>query len=237
MIGGEIQSVYFPDGDWSAAEPEYWARALAPARVLRPRPRILLVGLGGGTQVHLLKRYATPRLVTVIERDPIVIGVANEWFGLKSIGGLEILCADAERAIRQLMLSHRRFDFIMDDISYVAPIDEAVRAARSLARLLAPRGVLVLNQHRRPAALALGEAVSDRLPSIRLERVRKDAENVLVIAARDGTLARRASGTLKNRAGRSKRPRCKATRKRRPRLTRLYVAGRSDRANDADGPF
>src|SRR2546428_13681771 len=100
MIGGEIQSVYFPDGDWSAAEPEYWARALAPARALRPRPRILLVGLGGGTQVHLLKRYGTPRLITVIERDPIVIGVANEWFGLKSIGALEIRCADAELAIR-----------------------------------------------------------------------------------------------------------------------------------------
>src|SRR5207302_46887 len=32
MIGGEIQSVYFPGGDWAPAEREYWARALAPAR-------------------------------------------------------------------------------------------------------------------------------------------------------------------------------------------------------------
>jgi len=198
MIGGEIQSVYFPDGDWSAAEPEYWARALAPARALRPRPRILLVGLGGGTQVHLLKRYGTPRLITVIERDPIVIGVANEWFGLKSIGALEIRCADAELAIRQLTRSRRRFDFIMDDVSYKASIDEAVRAARDLARLLAPGGVLVLNQHRRRAARALGKAVSDRTASIRIERVRQDAENVLVIAQHDGPGSRRARRLLKD---------------------------------------
>ena len=184
VMGGEIQSVYFADGDWSAVEREYWARALGPSRALPPRPRVLLVGLGGGTQVHMLQREISPRLITVIERDPIVVHVAGEWFGLKDLGGLEILCADAVRAIRQLTLSRRRFDFVMDDVSYALPADEAIRMVRSLAGLLAPGGVLVTNQHRRPAAQVLAEAVSDLLPSVRIERVRREAENVLVVGGR-----------------------------------------------------
>jgi len=181
---GEIQSVYFPDGDWSATEQEYWARALVALRALPLRPRVLVVGLGGATQVHLLHRAAAPRLLTAIERDPVVLRVAKKWFGLGSIGGLEVLCADAVPAIRFLTQSRRRFDFIMDDVSYPLPAGEAIQLVRSLAPLLAPLGVLVTNQHQRQAARALAEAVSDVLPSTRLERVRREAENVLVVATR-----------------------------------------------------
>jgi spermidine synthase len=182
VIGGEIQSVYFPGGDWSSVEREYWARALAPVRV-RTRPRVLLVGLGGGTQVHLLRSMIADAPITAIERDPLITRIAFEWFGLRTLGGpLEILCADAERATAQLARARRRFDFVMDDISYAAGPVDAVRVARGLAGLVARGGVLVLNQHRRPAAEAVAEAVSDLLPRIRLLRVRREAENVLIFA-------------------------------------------------------
>jgi spermidine synthase len=182
MIGGEIQSVYFPGGDWGPAAREYWARALTPAAGLRPRPRVLLIGLGGGTQIHLLRRAVEPGRLTVVEHDPLIVQIARQWFGLGALDGLEIVCADAAAAVRQL--GRRRFDFIMDDISYAAPPAQAIRLARSLARLLAPGGAIVLNQHRRPAAEALAEAVSDILPRVRLERVRRSVENVLVVARR-----------------------------------------------------
>jgi len=42
---------------------------------------VLLVGLGGGTQAHLVHRLTTPRLVTAIERDPVILDVARRWFG------------------------------------------------------------------------------------------------------------------------------------------------------------
>jgi spermidine synthase len=184
MIGGEIQSVYFPGGDWGPAEREYWARALAPARGLPRRPRILLVGLGGGTQIHLLRRAIERARITVVEHDPLVIQIARDWFGLPAQDGLEILCADAAAAVRRLRLGRHRFDFIMDDISYAAPPADAIGLARGLARLLAPRGTIVLNQHERPAAQAVAEAVTDLLPSVRLERVRRSVENVLVVARR-----------------------------------------------------
>lgn len=184
LIGGEIQSVFFPDGDWSAVEREYWARAVPPAAHLPGRPRGLLIGLGGGTQAHLLHRTLAPRLITAVERDPVVARVARDWFGLAAGGGLEILCADARTAVRHLALARRRFDYIMDDISYAAPPAEALGLARRLAGLLAPGGVLVLNQHRRPAARALATGIADLLPAPQLVRVRRGAENVLVVARR-----------------------------------------------------
>src|SRR2546430_15136340 len=62
LVSGEILSVYPLDGDWSRVRREYWWRALA-AIELPPRPTALFVGLGGGTQIHLLERLARPRLV------------------------------------------------------------------------------------------------------------------------------------------------------------------------------
>src|SRR3989475_11210480 len=99
LVSGEILSVYPLDGDWSRVRREYWWRALA-AIELPPRPTALFVGLGGGTQVHLLERLARPRLITVIERDPVIVRVARDWFARDATGPREILCADAAVAVR-----------------------------------------------------------------------------------------------------------------------------------------
>jgi spermidine synthase len=180
LVGGEIQSIYPTDGDWTRLQGEYWARALALPP--RPRPRVLFVGLGGATQVHLLRRKRRPRLITIVERDAIVIRVAQEWFGLREVGGVEFLCADAAWAIRQLTAARRRFDFIMDDISYAAPVENAIRTAVALAPLLAPAGRLVLNQHAQRAARAIATALSPLFLKIWLRRVRRETENILIFA-------------------------------------------------------
>ena len=69
IVSGAILSAYPLDGDWSTIEREYWWQGVARVR-FPPHPRVLLVGLGGGTQAHLVHRLATPRLITAIERDP-----------------------------------------------------------------------------------------------------------------------------------------------------------------------
>src|SRR5437899_12463390 len=80
LVSGEILSVYPLDGDWSRVRREYWWRALA-AIELPPRPTALFVGLGGGTQIHLLERLARPPPVTVLERYPVHVRVARARFG------------------------------------------------------------------------------------------------------------------------------------------------------------
>ena len=65
MVHGEILSIYPLDGNWTRVRREYWWKALAFIELPR-RPSALLVGLGGGTQIHLLHRLTSPRQITVI---------------------------------------------------------------------------------------------------------------------------------------------------------------------------
>ena len=123
MVHGEILSIYPLDANWRPVRREYWWKALE-AVPLPPKPEVLLVGLGGGTQVHLLYRLSDPRSITVIERDPVIVRVARQWFGLDRVGKLEMVCADAETAIAGLARSGRRFDYVItlcDKVREVCP--------------------------------------------------------------------------------------------------------------------
>jgi spermidine synthase len=181
-VRGDTLSVYPLNGDWTPVRREYWWHALV-AVDLPPRPSVLLVGLGGGTQVHLLRELARPRRLTIIERDPVILKVAQEWFGLGGLGGIEFLCADAGVVVPALARSGRRFDFIMEDAAYAEDSERSLPLARGLADLVSTRGVLVVNRHRHGDARGLARALRPLFASVRLRRVRREGENVLVCCA------------------------------------------------------
>jgi len=179
LVGGDTLSVYPLDGDWSPVRREYWWRALA-AIELPSRPSALFVGLGGGTQIHLLRRLARPRLITVIERDPAIVRIADDWFGLGAVGPMEIFCAEATVAVRALACAGRRFDFVMEDAAYAEEPGRALTLARALVPLIAPRGALMLNRHRRGDARCAAAALRSRFREVRVRLVGRGAENTLV---------------------------------------------------------
>ncbi len=183
MMFGETLSVFPTNGDWSGVRKEYWWHALAEIPMPR-KPRVLLVGLGGGTQVHLLRMLAKPRAITAVERDAVILRAAHEWFGLRAIGGVEYLCTDAETAAASLGAAGRRFDFVMEDVDYGDGGERSVPLILALARLVARGGVLVANRHRRREAGVIIEALRPLFRSVRERRVRREGENVLVIAAK-----------------------------------------------------
>jgi spermidine synthase len=192
MVHGETLSVYPINGDWSRVRREYWWHALAEAR-LPQRPRALLVGLGGGTQLHLLQRLVRPRAFTAVERDPVILRAAHEWFGLRGLGGVEYLCTDADTAAASAAAAGRRFDFVMEDVDYGDGGERSLPLLRTLAGLVAPGGVLVANRHRRREAAVVIDALRPLFGQVRERRVRREGENVLVVAARPrrrGTRAR-----------------------------------------------
>jgi hypothetical protein len=183
IVGGAILSAYPLDGDWSAIEREYWWQGVASVR-FPPRPRVLLVGLGGGTQAHLIHRLTTPRLITVIERDEIIVDVARRWFGLAELGPMEFYCGEAETTAGALAQAGRRFDFVMEDAAYADVHDRSRAMVESLVPLVASRGTLVVNRHRRGDAGALARMLRRRFARLRLHRVRREGENVLIFAER-----------------------------------------------------
>jgi len=179
VVDGEVCSVIPVDGDWTRLRCEYWWHALAGLPLPR-RPSALFVGLGGGTQIHLLHRLARPRLVTVIERDPAVIRIAERWFGLGPLGPFEYICADAMDAVAALARLRRHFDFVMEDATYSDTPERSRPLALALPALVAPKGALVINRHRRGDASELAPLLRPHFKSVTLRRVRREGENVLV---------------------------------------------------------
>ena len=182
IVGGAILSAYPLDGDWSTIEREYWWQGVASVR-FPPDPSVLLVGLGGGTQAHLVHRLTTPRLITAIERDPVILDVARRWFGLAELGPMEFYCGDAETVAAALHDAGRCFDFVMEDAAY-ADMERSRPVVESLIPLVAGDGTLVVNRHRRGDAGALARLLRRHFASVRLQRVRREGENVLIHATR-----------------------------------------------------
>ncbi len=61
-----------------------------------PAGPVLLLGLGGGSVLPLLRQERkVTGPITALELDPAVIRVAAEEFGVQAGAGLEIVCADA----------------------------------------------------------------------------------------------------------------------------------------------
>jgi spermidine synthase len=183
VVSGDTLSVYPLDGDWSRVHKEYWWHALV-AVALPPQPTVLMVGLGGGTQIHLLRRLVRPRRISAIERDPTIVRVARDWFGLAKIGGVEFLCAEAELVVQSLAAANRRFDFIMEDAAYADEPERALPLARALADRVSPGGALVLNRHRRLDARYLTKEMRARFEEVTVRRVKREGENALVICSR-----------------------------------------------------
>jgi hypothetical protein len=183
IVAGDTLSIYPTNGDWSRVRREYWWKALEDLP-LPPRPAALFVGLGGGTQIHLLRQLRTPRRVTVIERDPVMVDVARDWFGLGAIGGIEFCCGDAADVVPGLARLGRRFDLVMEDAVYAFAVDGALDLARALSSLVAPRGTLVLNRHWREDAARVAESLAPFFREVRSRRVKREGENVLIFCSR-----------------------------------------------------
>jgi hypothetical protein len=183
MVHGEILSIYPRGGNWRPLRREYWWKALEAVALPR-RPAALLVGLGGGTQVHLLHRLSTPRSITVIERDPVIVRVASEWFGLDRVGKMEIVCADADAAVTGLARAGRRFDYVMEDVTYADVPEIALPKLIAMVPLVAPGGSLVVNRHRRGDPRPLARTLRLYFGEVRLRRVRRTGENTLICCSR-----------------------------------------------------
>lgn len=139
---------------------------LGLAALLAPRRRsALLLGVGGGAAIHLLRRHAGVGRIVGVEREPALVDVARRWFDLDG-PDLEPVCDDAARWVR----AHRRdrFDVVIDDLFHEAE-GEPVRAVggpawwRLVASLVAPGGVLVVNFAELGALRASGLLAERRL--------------------------------------------------------------------------
>ena len=143
------QSVIVTKGSWSELQREYWGRMVQPPFEVPHQPRVLVLGLGGGTVVHLAHRLLHPGSITAVELDPMVVQVARSYMGLNDIPNLDIRVADVHVALMELR-NDKKFDLIIEDVFHLGlptnSADSVKRYISSLTDLLALNGGIIFNR-------------------------------------------------------------------------------------------
>ncbi|MCG6937583.1 MAG: oxidoreductase [Gammaproteobacteria bacterium] len=127
-----------------------WDLLMMPALFYAPGHirRILLMGVGGGSVIHLLRHYIQPEVIDGIELNPVHLQIARRFFGI-SPSLANLVQADAIAWLQNY--SGPRYDMIIDDL-YGEEDGEPRRAVdldsswlSTIRKHLSPQGVMVLN--------------------------------------------------------------------------------------------
>lgn len=185
IVDGSVQSVAVESGQLPRG---YW-----PAMLPEQRPsRALILGLGGGTLVHLLRDRFGEIPITGVDDDPEVLRLAREHFDVEPYV-LEIVNADALTYLRQC---RARFDYICIDLyrgETLAPVASTRTFQRCLLSALEPGGVAVWNLHRDRRGARLRRRAAR---SLLLERRVIAGLNLVLHLRRRGPRLRRPGSTL-----------------------------------------
>jgi len=84
--------------------------------LVNPSPeRILIAGLGGGSIPSVLDEVFPEAQIDVVEVDPAVIRVAEEYFGFEPVDNVRVHAADARVFIRRASLRGEEYDYVVLD--------------------------------------------------------------------------------------------------------------------------
>ena len=111
--------------------------------------RVLLVGLGGGAYPRFLQRAFRGISADVLEVDPTVVRLAQDYFGFREGGGLRVFQEDAAGFVFDAAQDPAwKYDFVFLDAYHGQKIPSALARQnffRRVAGLLNPGGVAVAN--------------------------------------------------------------------------------------------
>lgn len=106
---------------------------------------VLLLGLGGGSVIKILRHLRYEGLIVAVDIDPVIIRIASEEFGVTSDPTTEIQCIDA---IEYVSTDPRSFDLIIIDLFVDDRVPEEILAKHfwnSIKERVAPHGYIIFN--------------------------------------------------------------------------------------------
>lgn len=109
----------------------------------------LVLGLGGGTVIHILKQHYPEIAIDVIEFDPVIIDIAAKYFGITPSAKLNVIQDDAFARMKK---SKNKFDLIVSDL-YLGKLNPGssrrVNFLENLEKRLNKSGIILFNAHYR----------------------------------------------------------------------------------------
>ncbi|KAJ8277836.1 hypothetical protein GJAV_G00080660 [Gymnothorax javanicus] len=157
---------------------------------------VLLVGLGGGGLAQFVRDFVPAASVEVVELDPEILEVAQNWFGFQTDDRLKVIVGDGLDHINKLESEGGHFyDVIMFDadskdgtVGMSCPPPGFVEKdfLGKVRNLLSPTGVFILNLVCRNSALreSVVKRVQDVFPLV-LSRGIEGEVNVVLLCVRE----------------------------------------------------
>lgn len=149
-----------------------------------------MLGLGGGSLIHLLQHYTGVEKIVAVELDAMHIKIGKRFFDLDK-HGIEIIHADAHEFVK----GHQgeKYDLVIDDLfAHAEGVPQRAVAAntewfRSLDRLTEKQGLLVMNyadgDELKSSALKTNDLVRNRYKTA-LQLTNKQLENRVIALSR-----------------------------------------------------
>lgn len=127
-----------------------WQYALGEFHVI-PSPdikRILVLGVAGGTVIHLLHAMYPDAVIDGVDIDPEMLDVGKKYFSLDSVKGLTLTLRDAKDYVRESIQKKQLWDMIVVDLYVGASIPAfvgEVQFLHDLKKILSPHGIVLVN--------------------------------------------------------------------------------------------
>lgn len=132
-----------------------WDDALGRLPADRPMAEILLLGLGAGGVIPVLRRRFPGAALTVVEWDPVMVTLAERLKFVTPAAAPAVVVGDAKEEVPRLA---RRYDLIMFDLFTGSTPDRTLSDESFIGQLrerLQAGGLLLVNAYRRPELLPL----------------------------------------------------------------------------------
>ncbi|MFZ5844861.1 MAG: spermidine synthase [Patescibacteria group bacterium] len=163
LVGGSPQSGPYIETLWQKALRSFNLDLKAPIK------KILILGVAGGTLIHLLRRIYPLAKIVGVEIDPVMLIIGGEYFGLREVSRLSLIQMEAREFIKRSLAKKEKFDLIIVDLYLGQEIPLFVSQEiflRQLKRLLNPGGELIINFLRERAYRRKSEILLDKLQEI-----------------------------------------------------------------------
>ncbi len=139
LVNGSRQSGEYIKSLWQQA---FCTFGIIPSPDVRS---ILVLGVAGGTVIHLLHAMYPAASIEGVDIDEKMIEVGKKYFSLTNVTGLTLLQADAQAFIKR---SNKHWDMIIVDLYIGATIPPFVGEDEFLSdvkNVLTPKGIILIN--------------------------------------------------------------------------------------------
>ena len=142
LVNGSRQSGEYVLKLWQHA---FCAFGIIPSPDIR---RILVLGVAGGTVIHLLHAMYPDANIVGVEIDTEMIRIGKKYFGLDRVEGLTLVESDANVFLAKAVRAKKHWDMILVDTHVGPEVPEFVNDERFLKlvrRARESRGIMIVN--------------------------------------------------------------------------------------------